>query len=270
LLEYREGRGLVLFCQMDVTSRTQTDPAAQTLAWSVLQYASAWQPGPLRRALYTGDAAGRSHLESEGLSVEAYTGQRLSPEHLLILGPNGAEALAARAASIADWLQAGGHLLAVGLDQPSADALPFLGVTMKEAEHVSTAFEPFPADSLLAGIGPADLHNRDPHTLPLIAGGAQVIGNGVLARAESMNVVFCQLVPWQFDAHTTMNRKRTYRRVSFLLSRLLANMGVSGRTPLLERFRRPLAAAQSEQRWLSGFYLDTPEEWDDPYRFFRW
>jgi hypothetical protein len=23
-------------------------------------------------------------------------------------------------------------------------------------------------------------------------------------------------------------------------------------------------------RWLEGFYLDAPEEWDDPYRFFRW
>ena len=28
LLEYREGKGMVLFCQMDVTGRTETDPAA--------------------------------------------------------------------------------------------------------------------------------------------------------------------------------------------------------------------------------------------------
>ena len=42
----------------------------------------------------------------------------------------------------------------------------------------------------------------------------------------------------------------------------------AGRTPLLERFRSPAEAA--ERRWLHGFYLDEPEEWDDPYRFFRW
>ena len=24
------------------------------------------------------------------------------------------------------------------------------------------------------------------------------------------------------------------------------------------------------RRWLDGLYLDVPEEWDDPYRFFRW
>ena len=27
---------------------------------------------------------------------------------------------------------------------------------------------------------------------------------------------------------------------------------------------------EGEQRWLDGLYLDVPEEWDDPYRFFRW
>ena len=31
-----------------------------------------------------------------------------------------------------------------------------------------------------------------------------------------------------------------------------------------------LAAAPPEQRWRVGLYLDQPEEWDDPYRFFRW
>jgi len=26
----------------------------------------------------------------------------------------------------------------------------------------------------------------------------------------------------------------------------------------------------TEGRWLQGLYLDTPQAWDDPYRFFRW
>ena len=25
-----------------------------------------------------------------------------------------------------------------------------------------------------------------------------------------------------------------------------------------------------EKRWLDGLYLDAPEEWDDPYCYFRW
>src|SRR5262249_35705296 len=31
LVEYREGKGLVLFCQVDVTGRTESDPAADLL-----------------------------------------------------------------------------------------------------------------------------------------------------------------------------------------------------------------------------------------------
>jgi len=67
-----------------------------------------------------------------------------------------------------------------------------------------------------------------------------------------------------------MNVKRTFRRAACLLSRLLGNMGVGGSTPVRARFHSPVEAAGGEQRWLDGLYLDTPEEWDDSYRFFHW
>ena len=41
--------------------------------------------------------------------------------------------------------------------------------------------------SLLAGIGPADVHNRDPREIPLVSGGAAVLGNGSLAKASNQN-----------------------------------------------------------------------------------
>ena len=114
------------------------------------------------------------------------------------------------------------------------------------------------------------MHNRDPRPLPLVAGGALVTGNGVLARAANLNVVFCQLEPWRFDPVKPINQKRTFRRASFLVERLLANLGAPCSAPLLERMARPVSTLAGEKRWLDGFYLDQPEEWDDPYRFFRW
>jgi hypothetical protein len=81
--------------------------------------------------------------------------------------------------------------------------------------------------------------------------------------------LFLQMPPWQFEGNQS-NLRRTYRHASVLLARLLANMGVTGSTPLLERFSLPVGNTETEQRWLKGFYLDQPEEWDDPYRFFRW
>jgi hypothetical protein len=145
-------------------------------------------------------------------------------------------------------------------------------VSTVRREHIAACFEPFGADSPLAGVSPAEVHNRDPRDLPLISvisGGATVAGDGVLAATADGNVVFCQLVPWQFDySGEKMNVKRTYRRVSCLLARLLGNMQAAGETPILERITAPVS--EDEKRWLTGLYLDLPEEWDDPYRFFRW
>jgi hypothetical protein len=123
--------------------------------------------------------------------------------------------------------------------------------------------------SPLAGVCPADVHNRDPRTLPLVSGGATAVGDGVLGDVEGENVVFCQLPPWQLDySGEKMNVKRTFRKLSFCATRLLANMGAAGQTKLLANVSQPVA--EGEQRWLDGLYLDVPEEWDDPYRFFRW
>ncbi len=442
LMEYREGEGMVLFCQMDVTGRTGTDPAAETLARNMLQYMSVWKPAPSRKAIYVGDTAGKKHLEFAGVSTGVYQGGKLSANQVLVVGSGGGRKLAGHAAAIADFLKAGGNLLALGLDEQDANALLPFEVRMKRQEHIASFLEPFGANSLLAGVGPADVHNRDPRELPLVSGGATVIGDGVLARAENANVVFCQIPPYsvtsaqgdvpsfvvngedavdgkqsalvtmgatterggQFgqqvkgggqvgktytfaafvkgvggpvrahleveragrpwdravkgenvlvnenewtELHVTFkvektfsegwqayvgcaqeggrfradmfrlyegdyvpwaapaeaapahesgalqnlitnpsfetgsnpwwfmygeqhNLRRTYRRASFLTTRLLANMGVAGSTPLLDRFHHPVDAAKSERRWLNGLYLDQPEEWDDPYRFFRW
>ena len=54
------------------------------------------------------------------------------------------------------------------------------------------------------------------------------------------------------------------------MTQIPANLGVAGSTPTLARFSTPVDAAKPEKRWLDGLYLDQPEEWDDPYRFFRW
>ena len=444
LLEYREGKGLMLFCQMDVTGRTESDPAAETLARKILYYVTTWKPAPSRSVLYVGSPAGKRHLEHAGLSPGPCQGGKLSTDNILVVGSGGGKQLAEHAAAIADFLKAGGNLLAVGLDEQEANAfLPFK-VSMSQAEHISTYFEPFGKDSLLAGVSPADLHNRDPRTLPLVSGGATVIGNGVLASAPDANVLFCQLAPYEVsraqgavasfvinsddavdgqqsalvtlgstteqggqfgqktkapgqvgktytfavfvkavggpvavrleveragspwdravrsqnvmvetnawtEVHTTFkvekpfpegwqayiactqeggqfradlfrlyqgdyvpwqaaapgspaagvpsggqpnlftdpsfetgshswlfnygeqyNVRKTYRRASFLLTRLLANLGAAGSTPVLARFHRPVDKAQTQARWRDGLYLDMPEEWDDPYRFFCW
>jgi beta-galactosidase len=270
LMEYRQGKGVVLFCQMDITGRTEDDPAARTLAGNILRYVSTWKPAPRREVVYIGDSAGRRHLESAGISLKSYEGANLSAGQVLVVGPGGEQRLATDTAAIAKWLKAGGSLLAIGLNEQQINAFLPLKVSTKEAEHIAAYFEPFSSNSLLVGIGPADVHSREPRKLSLVSAGATVIGDGVLAKVENLNVVFCQFAPWQFDYKELYNLKRTFRRTSYLLTRLLANMEAAGQTRLLERFGTPVDASKGEKRWTEGLYMDTPQEWDDPYRFFRW
>ena len=195
LVEYREGRGMVLFCQMDVTGRTERDPAAETLAANVLDYVVAWQPPPRRKALYVGDPAGKRHLERSGIAPGSYEGGMPADDDVLVVGRGGEAVLAPNARALADWLGRGGHLLALGLDEQQAGAFLPMEVKMTKAEHIATYFEPFARGSLLAGVGPADAHNPVPRELPLVSGDAAA-GNGVLGKTPEANVVFYQLPPY--------------------------------------------------------------------------
>jgi hypothetical protein len=235
---------------------------------NLLAHVSSWKPAPRRKIVYVGEPAGKSYLETAGFAVAGYDGGKLASDDLLVAGPGCGKALGDANPGMAEWIKSGGYLLALGLDQADADALLSFKVGIKRAEHIATRFTSPAHGALLAGIGPAEVHNRDPRELPLVVAGAEMLGDGVLAQSESGHVVFSQLAPWQFNG-TQANLRRTRRHLAVLLARLLANMGASSPTPLLDRFHLP-PEPNSDARWLTGFYQDQPEEWDDPYRFFRW
>jgi hypothetical protein len=437
LLEFREGKGIVLFCQLDVTGRTESDPAAETLVHNIIDYVTSWRPAPRRTVLYAGDPAGKRHLELSGISVGTYAGGKPATEQVVVVGSGGGKLLAQNKAALTEFLKEGGYVLALGLDSSEANSVLPSRVAMKKAEHIATLFNAPSSESVFAGVGPADVHNRAPREIPLVTADADVLGDGILAKTRDRNVVFFQLPPYEvshgegavptfvvnpedaadgaqsalltlgsasesgmrfgqkvkagevgktytvsvfvkplgasvplhleierasnpwdravkgdqillpknewtelhetftiqkafpqgwfvyiaggrdgarlrvdrfritegdyvpsksnkrevapdgaiaftnasFEAGTQpwsltcdeqYNLRRTYRRASFTLARLLGNMGVAASTPLPERFRDPVTAGKPEKRWLDAFYLDQPEEWDDPYRFFNW
>ena len=196
-------------------------------------------------------------------------GGALAADQLLVVSPGGGRVLAPHSERIAEWLKTGGQLLAIGLDQAELKLFLSSSIQTRDGEHIAAFVEPFEAGSPFAGISAADLHNRDPRVLPLITGGAEVVGSGTLGRVADGGVTLCQIVPWRFDPEGPANQRRTFRRAAFLGGRVLANLGGTSTTALLERFARPVRD-EGERRWLEGLYLDVPEEWDDPYRFFRW
>ncbi len=140
-------------------------------------------------------------------------------------------------------MKSGGHVLAIGLNQAEANSFLPVVVRTKDAEHIAAYFPPFGEASLLAGVSPADVQNRDPRQLPMLTGGATIYGDGVLA--ETGKVVFCQLVPWQFDQSPEhFNQRRTFQRTSYAVSRLLGNLDAASITPLLARFGKPAETSE--------------------------
>ena len=261
---------MVLFCQMDVTGRTAHEPAADRLVRNILAYVAGWKTGTRRTVMYAGDANGMRHLRSTGLEVEAYDGRDLPGNRVLVVGPGGSRELMDKVWNVNNWIADGGSLLAVGLGAQEANALFSNQVRMRRKEHIAAYFEPAGAGTLRAGIGPADVHSREPRKIPFVVDGARTVGDGVLASLEGVNVVLCQMVPWERPYRTPQYGKRTFRRASCLVTRLLGNMGAGADTPLLARFAKPVKPWENRGRWLQGLYLDNPEAWDHPYRFFRW
>jgi beta-galactosidase len=269
LMLYREGKGMVLFCQVDVTGRTQEDPAAARLAANVMEYADSYsRPAPAHSVLYAGEPAGLRQLKAAGVAAADYEGQPLGKDGVLVVAPSTGDALSAHAADVKRWVGEGGRLLAVGLSEAEAQPLLPFAVKMQTAEQVSTYFEPQKAGTLLAGVGCGDVLVRAPRQQPLVVGGAEALGDGVLAEAKGACVAFLQLVPWSYDYGKLYNTKTTFQNSSFVLNRLLGNLGAAFETPLLSRFAH--APGAESKPWLDGLYQDKPVAEDDHYRYFCW
>lgn len=200
LLEYREGRGVVLFCQMDVTGRTEGDPAAERLVRNILSYVltTKYPVIPDRSAVYAGNTDGRRYLEQAGIACDDYRPGVLGPEKVLIVTPGAGEILSPNAQQIAAWLAGGGRVVALGLDGDEARRFLPIAVQTTPTEHIAAYFAPPSWTSQLAGISPADIHNRDPRILPLLTDGVDTALGGVLGESAQGCVIFCQMVPYQF------------------------------------------------------------------------
>ncbi len=268
LLECREGDGVLLFCQLDVTGRTEPEPVAEQLARNMVTYLQSWQPPARRTVLWAGGASGRQHLESIGLSPEPYAADRLDSTTLLVVAAGGQRQLAGDKERIAKWLESGGQIVTIGLDGRAASSFLPMQIETNEGEHIAAYFPPLPVGSPLAGISPADVHSAAPRSIPLVTG-PTAVGDGVLAVAPAGNIVLCQLAPFdligQLDQH---NVKRTYRRNSYLLTRLLANLGAAGPTPIVDRFLQGVPSPVSPSVVRNGQFFepggddDAAADWD--------
>jgi beta-galactosidase len=221
LLEGVFGKGRILFCQLDLTGRSEADPAAEQLCRNLVSYLQT-APVPASQAVAVmGDEPTRALAQSLGAGT-ADTAQ------LLLVGP-GADLAKAKT-----QIENGASALALGL---SADDLAKFGITAeKTAGYSSRAVLTAPE---FAGLSDADLHWRTKLDYAAITTGD--VGNDALRVMPLGNgkIVLCQVAPWMLDDAAKPYLRTSKRRNLCLVSRLLANLGATLDSPLPELLATP-------------------------------
>ncbi len=263
LLEAAEGRGRVLFCQLDVTGRTEPEPMADRLVVNLLAYLGRAQPETRRAAVCLGGGACEALVRELGVKQERAD---VAPGAgtLLVAGPG-----AAAPPGLAQAVERGMDLVCLGMTGDELKAWCPVPVATVRTNACFSRIETVPPE--FNGLCNADWawHGRMAFdALAVPEGEARAASNTALRviRYGKGRVVVWQVPPWRIDEMAKPYLRTSKRRANAMAARLLANLGAEfGPTPLGERFAVP-----TEKAWLKSYYLDTPESGDDPYRYYRW
>ena len=244
LIENVASDGRIIFCQLDVSGRTASDPVADILTIRILNElnvpSDAKIPVERRTCIMLGDNARKLGLtlgidtgtSDNELKLFVASSRVDVPEnfHQQIYDGSNALCLGMNAKEIAKW-------------SPIPLEATFTDAYFTRIEKISPE---------LNGLSNADWawHGQMSfHALPMTADGNQAIR--VIRHGKGV-IVFWQVPPWMIDEAMKPYLRTTKRRANAMTARLLANLGATS----------------------SGFpetlYLDTPENVDDPYRFFKW
>ncbi|MDA3923584.1 MAG: hypothetical protein PF904_02660 [Kiritimatiellae bacterium] len=284
LLECVEKNRRTVFCQLDVTGRTEHEPVADRLVVNLLAYLDRTGMEQATEVKVMGNkakslmdelnvvcgSAGASPSHAS-LSQGDLTGGResfraadpgLTGDCILV-----ADSSAAPPEDIGELITKGQMVLCLGMTAEQLSQWSPIPVKGVLTNACFTRIEELPAE--LHGLSNADWawHGRIKYDAVNTDDDSNFYGNNALRVVHYGEgcVVFCQVPPWKID-EKAKPYLRTSKRASYrLVSRILSNMGASFDMPLEERFAKPVGKA-----WLNSYYIDVPVAEDEPYRYYRW
>ncbi|HRR06571.1 MAG TPA: beta galactosidase jelly roll domain-containing protein, partial [Victivallales bacterium] len=233
LIEYSEGNKKIIFCQLDVSGRTENDPVALQITKNIVKYLDKVHIEKIRSVYYDGNQEGANLLEALGVKFSKLNNEKITPlNSLVVIGPN------SKSSSLKDLVYQGANLLTIGLDEKTiSNILPNM-LKMEHFTGFSSTMENMTAKEL-NGISNSELHFRGKFSFDAFTEKDRdsvemlkilKVGNGTVALV--------QIAPWNIDYTTKPYQRTTYRRNCFLISRLLANLHATMTTQLLANFAR--------------------------------
>jgi len=237
LLQYSEGKGHVIFCQLDVTGRTAFDPAAIAICRGLLKALDRAGRKIPRTVLYDGDARGERLLDRLAISHRPYAPVKRTDKRrrlrLIVLGPG-----TKHAAELARDKPKLAYVVALGLGGEEFQRFIPKDATTRSVSAYEDQVGPHCA-LLRTGVSCADLAWRTKRKVDVPFFPARGPRPPLFYDYFGAGTFLCQVAPWMFDYKARPYLRTSYRRNVFLVSRLLHNLGATAKTPLLERLSTP-------------------------------
>lgn len=308
VLELEQGGGRLVFCQADVSGRSEAEPAAERVLDNLVAYLAKPSSAPRKSGVaYLGGAKGADLLEKLQTTFHKIASPaEARADEILVLGDDLTPAtLNSWKTAIAQFVQAGGTVLSLPRAAGEWDWLPF-PVSVKET-LVDSSIVDKPVQPLLAGLSNSELYyqGRIPVTaIEKVPAGAFLLDGGILADVPygKGRYVFSQVSPDSFDVNARFylefSRKHSYRMLQTLLNNLGAPTtephfletargvapATATRPPLdlvtatWEGIKAPAgdekAPAPDDPRWrpvkVPGYVNDQRPEWNDTKGFVFW
>jgi len=262
LMEYQEGKGRILLCQFDVSSRTEEEPAALSLLANALAYLSS-APSPEFKALKA-DVKAAAIVEPLGIASIPFDAA----------SPGSIVAIAAKESLASVRPQGASSVALVALDGDAISKAS--GIAVKTSRRMeSSCVVAAGGLNALKGLGSADFYWRGELEIDALDAAAEPsfskTPNGSFGSFEAGGTKFllCQWLPTSFDPEARPHVKLSWLKAARSLRQILCNAGADSKSPLLEYLETP-PPKDAKPRWLSSYYLNAPEADDDPYRYQHW
>jgi beta-galactosidase len=272
LLVYRQGRGELVYCTLDLTGRVGVEPGATLVAQNLLRYLDTPLPGVQDQIAVCLTPETEQRVQSLGFAAQSWRSGRPEPgRNVLVVGREEEEALSMWRREIDGFARAGGKVLFLAAG-PELLRDPLFQGKLKASEiQTSRAGREVDPHPLLRGVGPQQLHWRevlkmtaltssDPQYVSLLGGlmGVLPCGRGQL--------IFLQTDPAALEDFTAMealgvpaaraaslsedplrpelrheNRRRSRWQLIRLHSLVLANLGLRANEALISRLLTPVS-----------------------------
>ena len=223
LLLFSEGKGQIMFCQLEVSGRTEVEPQADRIFGKALEFLYKRSNIPTRKVWYSGDKKLAEKLADMHIQAEPLDVEKLKSEDLLVLAAN------------ADIPKNLNELIKDGLNvlccEMTGDELRKIvpGLKTERKLRVSDYVSGLDRVKEFEGLGNSELHYRYGQTFdgfPENSNGGPTLQCRKIGKGR---VVMIQLAPWHFNPEIHATRT-TIRRLDFQMMRLLANLGAEFKT----------------------------------------